>query len=177
MATFSPNNVELKEKMRLEKSLKEQLEREREARLQEEIDENIRKKNIKMGAKRLKTCGILEAYDYFLEQSVVNCNKFGLPNKEDVFDFAALCILKYERKRRTDKMKEIQERMKKRQNQFQIEDEPPVQETPKKGKKKGGKADERSKSKGRSEATKRGKTKSPAKTTTGKKTTGKQSRR
>lgn len=49
MATFTPNNVELKEKLKLEKSLKEQLERERELRLQEEIKKTEIERNKKQG--------------------------------------------------------------------------------------------------------------------------------
>ena len=59
------------------------------------------------------TCSFIVA---FLD----NVCKHGLPKKEDVFDFAALCVLRYERKRKTEKMKELQERIKKRQNQFDI---------------------------------------------------------
>lgn len=46
--------------------------------------------------------------------------KHGLPKKEDVFDFAALCVLKYERKRKAQKMKELQENIKKRQHAFDL---------------------------------------------------------
>lgn len=49
MTTFTPNNVELKEKLKLEKSLKEQLERERELRLQEEIKKTEIERNKKQG--------------------------------------------------------------------------------------------------------------------------------
>ena len=37
MSSFTPNTIDIKEKLKLEKSLKENLERERELRLQEEI--------------------------------------------------------------------------------------------------------------------------------------------
>ena len=49
MASFTPNNVELKEKIKLEKSLKEQLEKEREMRLQEEIKKTEIERNKKQG--------------------------------------------------------------------------------------------------------------------------------
>lgn len=49
MATFTPNNVELNQKFKLEKSLKEQLEKEREARLNEEIKKTEIERNMKQG--------------------------------------------------------------------------------------------------------------------------------
>ena len=49
MSNFTPNNVELKEKMKLERTLKEQLEKEREARLQEEIKKTEIERNKKQG--------------------------------------------------------------------------------------------------------------------------------
>lgn len=71
MATFTPNNAEINEKMKLEKSLKENLEKERAIRLKNEIDQIDLERNRKqgnqllyyhLGAKKLKNCGILEAY-------------------------------------------------------------------------------------------------------------------
>ena len=53
MASFTPNNVELKEKIKLEKSLKEQLEKEREMRLQEEIKKTEIERNKKQGTQLL----------------------------------------------------------------------------------------------------------------------------
>ena len=49
MATFSPNNAEIKEKLKLEKSLKDNLEREREQRLKEEIKKTEIERNRKQG--------------------------------------------------------------------------------------------------------------------------------
>ena len=37
-----------------------------------------------------------------------------------MFDFAALCILKYERKRKAEKMKELQDRINKRKQAYEF---------------------------------------------------------
>ena len=59
MATFTPNNVELKEKLKLEKTLKEQLEREREQRLQEEIKKTEIERNKKQGKQLLHSLWLI----------------------------------------------------------------------------------------------------------------------
>lgn len=68
MATFTPNNVELKEKMKLEKSLKEQLERERELRLQEEIKKTEIERNKKQGKQLLHSLSYLVPYQIYVYQ-------------------------------------------------------------------------------------------------------------
>jgi hypothetical protein len=54
MASFTPSNVELKEKTKIEKTLKEQLEKEREQRLQEDITKTEIERNKKQGIKLLQ---------------------------------------------------------------------------------------------------------------------------
>eukprot|EP00344_Euplotes_crassus_P011851 CAMPEP_0197009182 /NCGR_PEP_ID=MMETSP1380-20130617/48831_1 /TAXON_ID=5936 /ORGANISM="Euplotes crassus, Strain CT5" /LENGTH=130 /DNA_ID=CAMNT_0042430251 /DNA_START=163 /DNA_END=553 /DNA_ORIENTATION=- len=112
----------------------------------------------------------LEGYDFFLN----NLCKHGLPKKEDAFDFAALCLLRFERKRKAEKMKELQDRINKRNHRFDIPEEPPKVESPGKGSKKKGKGEKskrsaspktaRSKGKGK----KSDKPKSPPKSIKGK---------
>lgn len=61
--------------------------------------------------------------------------KHGLPKKDDIFDYAALCVLKYEKKAKTEKLKEIQERHLKKLHRYDAEETqspPPIEEpTPK----------------------------------------------
>ena len=53
MSSFTPNTIDVKEKLKLEKALKENLERERELRLQEEINKTEIERNRKQGTKLL----------------------------------------------------------------------------------------------------------------------------
>lgn len=83
MATFTPNNAEVNEKIKLEKSLKENLEKERTLRLKSEIEQLEQERKRKqgnrllyypLGAKKLKSCGILEAYSCKIEFTLSNCD-------------------------------------------------------------------------------------------------------
>ena len=59
--------------------------------------------------KVIKSSGILDAYQGLL----VNLSKYGLPT-EDLYEFSALSILKHEKKLKAAKKKELDERLKKR---------------------------------------------------------------
>lgn len=64
---------------------------------------------IRAGVKTLKSSGILDAYDDLLKQLC----RYGLP-KGDLYEFSALSVLKYEKKLKTQKKKELDERLQKR---------------------------------------------------------------
>ena len=60
-----------------------------------------------LGLKTLKQSGILDAYQYLLESLC----KYGLPTG-DVYEFSALTVLRYEKKVKQSKKKELEDRMK-----------------------------------------------------------------
>ena len=64
------------------------------------------------GLKVLKSSGILDAYQGLL----VSLCKYGLPT-EDLYEFSALTILKHEKKLKLQKKKELEERLKKRNDE------------------------------------------------------------
>ena len=138
--TYVPTK-EIKIKERQDKFLKAQLEKEREQALLEEIEktekERVKKKGklwsypslwafapevlisngdltslIYVGLKVLKSSGILDAYQGLL----VSLCKYGLPT-EDLYEFSALTILKHEKKLKIQKKKELEERLKKRNDE------------------------------------------------------------
>ena len=132
--TYVPTK-EIKIKERQDKFLKAQLEKEREQALLEEIEktekERVKKKgkNITpecifsiylillylLGLKVLKQSGILDAYQGLL----VSLCKYGLPT-EDLYEFSALTILKHEKKLKAAKKKELEERLKRRNDEKQL---------------------------------------------------------
>lgn len=61
------------------------------------------------GLKVLKSSGILDAYQGLL----VSLCKYGLPT-EDLYEFSALTILKHEKKLKVARKKELEERLKQR---------------------------------------------------------------
>eukprot|EP00826_Nyctotherus_ovalis_P054255 TRINITY_DN7095_c0_g2_i9.p1 TRINITY_DN7095_c0_g2~~TRINITY_DN7095_c0_g2_i9.p1 ORF type:complete len:232 (-),score=78.67 TRINITY_DN7095_c0_g2_i9:17-712(-) len=61
---------------------------------------------------KLRETGIIEAYEYLLRSLC----KYGLPTN-NVFEFAALSMLKYEKKWKVKKHKELQERIRQRQEE------------------------------------------------------------
>ena len=106
--SFAPN-PDQKTREKQEKFLKAQLEKEREMRLKEEIERTEKERNKKKGLKILKNSGILDAYEYLLESLC----KYGLPTG-DLYEFSALTVLKYEKKFKVMKKKELQDRLKQR---------------------------------------------------------------
>lgn len=106
--SFAPN-PDQKTREKQEKFLKAQLEKEREMRLKEEIERTEKERNKKKGLKILKNSGILDAYEYLLESLC----KYGLPTG-DLYEFSALTVLKYEKKFKVLKKKELQDRLKQR---------------------------------------------------------------
>jgi len=65
--------------------------------------------------KVLKSSGILDAYQGLL----VSLCKYGLPT-EDLYEFSALTVLKHEKKLKAQKKKELEERLKKRNDEKQL---------------------------------------------------------
>ena len=66
--------------------------------LQQEIEKVEKERAKKKGLKTLKQSGILNAYEYLLEQLC----KYGLP-QGDLYEFSALTVLKYEKKFKAQK--------------------------------------------------------------------------
>lgn len=62
-----------------------------------------------LGLKTLKQSGILDSYQYLL----TSLCKYGLPTG-DLYEFAALTVLRYEKKVKVQRKKELEERMKNR---------------------------------------------------------------
>lgn len=112
---------ELHVKQKQDKFLKEQLEKEREQQLLEDIErtekERVKKKGklaaqtnyFVIGLKTLKQSGVLDAYQYLL----TNLCQYGLPTG-DLYEFSALTILRYEKKLKVQKKKELADRLKQR---------------------------------------------------------------
>ncbi len=72
-----------------------------------------KKRGIKnKGLKILKNSGILDAYENLLESLC----KYGLPTG-DLYEFSALTVLKYEKKFKALKKKELQDRLKRREEE------------------------------------------------------------
>ena len=145
--TYVPTK-EIKIKERQDKFLKAQLEKEREQALLEEIEktekERVKKKGtvklfslidnsalccflttlikskltnglFNVGLKVLKSSGILDAYQGLL----VSLCKYGLPT-EDLYEFSALNVLKHEKKLKVQRKKELEERLKQRNAEKQL---------------------------------------------------------
>jgi hypothetical protein len=105
---------ELHVKQKQDKFLKEQLEKEREQQLLEDIErtekERVKKKGkcsiqtnvLFVGKKVLKQSGVLDGYQYLL----TNLCQYGLPTG-DLYEFSALTILRYEKKLKATKKKEL----------------------------------------------------------------------
>ena len=102
MAYTQPKEVKIKEKQ--DKFLRQQLEKEREQQLLEEIErtekERVKKKGQSsilvialLGLKTLKQSGVLDSYQYLL----TSLCKYGLPTG-DLYEFSALTVLRYEKK-------------------------------------------------------------------------------
>lgn len=106
--SFAPNSDQ-KTREKQERFLKAQLEKEREMRLKEEIERVEKERSKKKGLKILKNSGILDAYEHTLE---CLC-KYGLPTG-DLYEFCALTVLKYEKKFKTGKKRDLQDRLKNR---------------------------------------------------------------
>ena len=109
--SFAPN-PDQKNREKQEKLLKAQLEKEREMRLKDEIERVEKERSKKKGLKILKNSGILDAYEYLLESLC----KYGLPTG-DLYEFSALTVLKYEKKFKAMKKKELQDRLKQRDHE------------------------------------------------------------
>ena len=106
--SFAPNSDQ-KTREKQERFLKAQLEKEREMRLKEEIERVEKERSKKKGLKILQNSGILDAYEYLLESLC----KYGLPTG-DLYEFSALTVLKYEKKFKTSKKRNLQEKLKNR---------------------------------------------------------------
>ena len=112
---------ELHVKQKQDKFLKEQLEKEREQQLLEDIErtekERVKKKGKYhsltdfsfAGLKVLKQSGVLDGYQYLL----TNLCQYGLPTG-DLYEFSALTILRYEKKLKATKKRELEARLKQR---------------------------------------------------------------
>lgn len=106
--TYVPTKeVKIKEKQ--DKFLKQQLEKEREQALLEEIEKTEKERVKKKGLKVLKSSGVLNAYQDLLGSLC----KYGLPT-EDLYEFSALTVLKYEKKLKVQRKKDLEERLKQR---------------------------------------------------------------
>ena len=152
MAYTQPKEVKIKEKQ--DKFLRQQLEKEREQQLLEEIERNekerVKKKGrqlivsdlqkmlikiANLGLKTLKQSGILDSYQYLL----TSLCKYGLPTG-DLYEFSALTVLRYEKKVKIQRKKELEERMKQRNDskpvKIKVEENSPEREQspPKKSK-------------------------------------------
>ena len=79
---------------------------EREQHLLDEIEKTEKDRAKKKGVKILKTSGIIDAYEYLLNSLC----QYGLP-EGDLFEFAALTVLKYEKKQKLLKKKDLQNRL------------------------------------------------------------------
>jgi hypothetical protein len=85
--TKSKNKLDLME----EAKFREALEIKREKIMQEEKAAIEQERERKRGVKVLRSSGILDAYDYLLDQLI----KHGLP-KGDLLEYAAVTVQKYE---------------------------------------------------------------------------------
>ena len=83
--------------------------RESRRKVSTELRKSNRHNLVTIGLKVLKTSGILDAYQGLL----VSLCKYGLPT-EDLYEFSALTILKHEKKLKVQRKKELEERLKKR---------------------------------------------------------------
>ena len=68
-----------------------------------------------LGLKTLKQSGILDSYQYLL----TSLCKYGLPTG-DLYEFSALTVLRYEKKVKAQRKKELEERMKQRNDNRSI---------------------------------------------------------
>jgi len=100
---------ELHVKQKQDKFLKEQLEKEREQQLLEDIERTEKERVKKKGLKVLKQSGVLDGYQYLL----TNLCQYGLPTG-DLYEFSALTILRYENKLKATKKRELEARLKQR---------------------------------------------------------------
>lgn len=66
--------------------------------------------SLNVGLKVLKQSGVLDSYSYLLSQLC----KYGLPTG-DLYEFSALTVLKYEKKIKLEKKRELENRLKQRQ--------------------------------------------------------------
>jgi len=65
--------------------------------------------DVRAGIKTLKNSGVLDAYQNLL----TSLCKYGLPTG-DLYEFSALTMLRYEKKLKLQRKKELEERLKKR---------------------------------------------------------------
>lgn len=65
-----------------------------------------------LGLKTLKQSGVTDSYQYLL----TSLCKYGLPTG-DLYEFSALTILRYEKKLKLQRKKELEERLKQRKDQ------------------------------------------------------------
>lgn len=90
--------VEVKQKEREEKFMKERLEQDRERVLNEELEKYETEKDFKIGKKAIHKSGILDAYDLLLEDLMKN----GIPELKlngDLFEYASFFVSKYNGKK------------------------------------------------------------------------------
>jgi len=83
--------LELKQKEKEEKFMKERLEQEREKLLQEELEKVEKERSFKRGRKAIKASGILDAYDWLIEDLM----KHGKPKLKvngDLLEYAAFML-------------------------------------------------------------------------------------
>jgi hypothetical protein len=111
MLPFNPSK-EVRQKEKNDKMLKVQLEKEREQMLITEIEKNEKERIKKKGLKTLKQSGILDSYQYLL----TSLCKYGLPTG-DLYEFSALTVLRYEKKLKAERKRELDTRIKERQEQ------------------------------------------------------------
>lgn len=72
MSILLSSTVDVKQKEREERQLKERLEAEREKHLKDQIEQHEREKDLQRGKKAIKNSGILEAYDTLLDDLMKN---------------------------------------------------------------------------------------------------------
>ena len=80
-----------------------------------EIEKTEKERIKKKGLKVLKQSGILDSYQYLL----TSLCKYGLPTG-DLYEFSALQVLRYEKKLKAQKKKELVDRLKKREEKKKI---------------------------------------------------------
>lgn len=91
--------------------MKQQLDKERQDALQMDIERTEKERIKKKGLKTLKQSGILDSYQYLL----TSLCKYGLPTG-DLYEFAALQVLRFEKKQKSLKKRELEDRLKRRED-------------------------------------------------------------
>ena len=87
----------------------EDIERTEKERVKKKGKSSIQTNILCIGLKVLKQSGVLDAYQYLL----TNLCQYGLPTG-DLYEFSALTILRYEKKLKATKKRELEARLKQR---------------------------------------------------------------